>query len=60
MAGERYRDSWGRLDAWHTFHARELARDLETVREIAILRGASTEDMKAIGIVAEMAERLGQ
>lgn len=60
MAGEEYRIGWGRLDVWHRFHARELQRDLVTVREIAVLRDASPEDLDAIQVVAEMAERLGE
>jgi hypothetical protein len=60
VAGEEYRSGWGRLDDWHRFHARELQRDLVTVREIAVLRDASPEDLEAIQIVAEMAERLGE
>lgn len=60
MAGEHYRTGWGRLDPWHRFHASELLRDLVTVREIAVLRDASPEQLGDIQIVAAMSERLAE
>lgn len=60
MAGEHYLTGWGRLDHWHRFHAAELLRDLVTVREIAVLRDASPEQLEDMQVVAGMAERLAE
>ncbi|MEV8239544.1 hypothetical protein AB0O90_04865 [Microbacterium testaceum] len=49
---------WGRMNRWHISSARDLADLMQTVAEVAVLRGSSEEDRKAVEVVRAMAQRL--
>jgi len=52
-----YKD-WSALNKWHLASARDLANLMDTVAQVAVLRGSAEEDREAVEVVRAMAERL--
>ncbi|WP_349427477.1 hypothetical protein [Microbacterium sp. LWS13-1.2] len=51
---------WGKLNAWHRATARELAQQMLTVAQVAVLRDAADIDREHIQTVHDMAVRLAE